>query len=268
MTSPSPDDPGKSGGAHFVRSLQRGLTVITAFGDGADALTLSEVARKTGLTRAAARRFLLTLVDLGYMSTDGKRFSLRPRILDLGYSYLSGLSLPAIAEPHLEHLVSQTGESSSMAVLDGHDIIYVARVPTSRIMTVSINVGTRFPAYATSLGRVLLAAMPAEERRAWIADADLRELTAKTIVDKAALSAELDRVAARGWSLTDQELEHGLRSIAVPLRGPRGTVAAAINVSTQASRVSKETLRRKILPLLEEAAAAIQADLPSAGHVR
>ena len=142
---------------HFVQSLERGLAVIRAFDEHNVELTLSDVARSTGLTRAAARRFLLTLADLGYVRTDGRWFSLSPRVLELGYAYLSSLSLPEVAEPHMERLVAEVHESSSVSVLDGEDIVYVARVPTSRIMTVSINVGTRFPAYATSMGRVLLA---------------------------------------------------------------------------------------------------------------
>ena len=143
----------------FVQSLERGLAVIRAFGPGRDELTLSDVARATGLTRAAARRFLLTLAELGYVSSDGRSFSLRPRVLELGYAYLSTLGFAEVAAPHMEELVATVHESSSVAVLDGDDIVYVVRVPTTRIMTVTIAVGTRFPAYATSMGRVLLAAM-------------------------------------------------------------------------------------------------------------
>ena len=153
-------------GAHFVQSLERGLAVIRAFGADTPSLTLSEVARATGLTRAGARRFLLTLADLGYVRTDGRRFELTARVLELGYAYLSSISLPEVAEPHLERLVAEVHESSSVSVLDGDDIVYVARVPTARIMRVSINVGTRFPAYATSMGRVMLAGMdPRRARR-------------------------------------------------------------------------------------------------------
>src|SRR5919202_3507385 len=148
-------------GAHFVQSLERGLAVIRAFSAERPQLTLSEVARATGLDRAAARRFLLTLADLGYVHSDGRSFMLAPRVLELGYAYLSSISLPEVAEPHMERLVADVHESSSVSVLDGDDIVYVARVPVSRIMTVSINVGTRFPAYATSMGRVLLAGLPA-----------------------------------------------------------------------------------------------------------
>lgn len=147
----------------FVRSLDRGLGVLRAFSAQTPAMSLSEVARRTGLTRAAARRLVLTLVELGYVRARGREFSLTPRVLDLGYSYLSSVSLPEVAEPHLERLVAEVGESSSVAVLDNDEIVYVARVPTSRIMTVAINVGTRFPAYATSMGRVLLAGLAKSE---------------------------------------------------------------------------------------------------------
>src|SRR5262249_25047423 len=147
-------------GPDFVQSLERGLAVVRAFGPDTPQLTLSEVARATGLTRAAARRFLLTLAELGYVRADGRAFSLRPRILELGFAYLSGLSLPETAQPHMEELSAKVHKSCSVSVLDGHDVVYVARVPTRRIMSVTIAVGTRFPAYATSMGRVLLAGLP------------------------------------------------------------------------------------------------------------
>ena len=157
---PAAADDGQVRNSDFVQSLDRGLAVIRAFGPDRERLSLSEVARATGLTRAATRRFLLTLVKLGYVRNDGREFSLRPRVLELGYAYLSGLAMPEIAAPHLEELVAQVRESSSMSVLDGHHIVYVARVPTKRIMRAAISVGTRFPAYPASMGRVLLAGIP------------------------------------------------------------------------------------------------------------
>src|SRR3954453_58835 len=163
-------------GDHFVQSLERGLAVIRAFGTEDPELTLSDVARRTGLTRAAARRFLLTLADLGYVRSDGKRFALTPRVLELGYAYLSSLSLPEIAEPHLERLAAAVRESSSVSILDGDEIVYVGRVPTSRIMRVSITVGTRFPAYATSIGRVLLAGLSEDDLDAYLARATITPL--------------------------------------------------------------------------------------------
>src|SRR5919108_6184738 len=174
-------------GAHFVQSLERGLAVIRAFSAERPQLTLSEVARATGLDRAAARRFLLTLADLGYVHSDGRGFMLAPRVLELGYAYLSSISLPEVAEPHMERLVADVHESSSVSVLDGEDIVYVARVPTSRIMTVSINVGTRFPAYATSMGRVLLSQLPDDELEAYLERVELVPLSPRTVTSREAL---------------------------------------------------------------------------------
>jgi IclR family pca regulon transcriptional regulator len=255
MTEPDPR------GAHFVQSLERGLAVIRAFGANSPELTLSDVARATGLTRAAARRFLLTLGDLGYVRSDGRLFSLTPRVLELGYSYLSSMSLPEVAEPHLERLVAEVHESSSVSVLDGDDVVYVARIPTSRIMAVSINVGTRFPAYATSMGRVLLAGLPEDELDAYLERTTLRRLTPRTVTSKVALRAELARVRTQGWALVDQELEEGLRAVAAPIRDRTGRVVAAANVSAHASRTSVETVRRELLPPLLAAVARIEADL-------
>ena len=246
---------------HFVQSLERGLAVIRAFDAGRPELTLSEVARICDLTRAAARRFLLTLTDLGYVRTDGRLFSLTPRVLELGYSFLAGLSLPEVAEPHLERLVAEVHESSSMSVLDGDDIVYVARVPTRRIMTVAINVGTRFPAYATSMGRVLVANLPDAQVEAFLARVEPAPLTGRTITSADALRAELKRVREQGWAIVDQELEAGLRSVAVPVRDRAGTTVAAINVSVHASRTTLDGIRRKLVPPLRAAAAAIERDL-------
>jgi len=251
-------------GEHFVQSLERGLAVIRAFGADDPELTLSDVARRTGLTRAAARRFLLTLTDLGYVRTDGKQFALTPRVLDLGYAFLSSLTLPEVAEPHLERLAAELRESSSVSVLDGDEIVYVARVPTSRIMRVSINVGTRFPAYATSMGRVLLAALPEPELTAYLDRAVIEPLTARAIDNAEDLEEELARVREQGWALVDQELEEGLRSIAVPIHDAGGRTIAAANVSAHASRVSADDIRRTLLPPLLEAARRIEADLTRA----
>ncbi len=247
--------------SYFVQSLERGLAVVRAFDADHAELTLSDVARVTGLTRAAARRFLLTLTDLGYVRTDGRRFALTARVLELGYSYLSALTLPEVAEPHLERLVAEVRESSSLSVLDGDDIVYVARVPTSRIMRVAINVGTRFPAYATSMGRVQLAGLPDEQLDAYLDRAALLRLTPHTLSDAGALRAELDRVRTQGWALVDQELEEGLRSVAAPIRDRDGAVVAAINVSAHASRASRDAVRKTLLGPLLAAAARIEADL-------
>jgi IclR family transcriptional regulator, pca regulon regulatory protein len=245
----------------FVQSLDRGLAVIRAFGPDRERLSLSEVARVTGLTRAAARRFLLTLVKLGYVRNDGREFSLRPRVLELGYAYLSGLALPEVAAPHLEELVARLHESSSISVLDGHQIVYVARVPTKRIMTVAISVGTRFPAYATSMGRVLLAALPEEEFERYLAEATFERLTSRTVTNPARLRAIVREVAGQGYAIVDQELEEGLRAVAAPIRGAADVGTAAINVSAHASRVSMVAMRGQILPALLETARQIEADL-------
>jgi IclR family pca regulon transcriptional regulator len=247
--------------SHYVQSLARGLSVISAFGPDTPELSLSDVARATGLTRAAARRFLLTLVDLGHVRQDGRLFRLTPRVLTLGYAYLSSLSLPGIAEPHLEQLVRDVHESSSMSVLDGQDIVYVARVPTSRIMTVAINVGTRFPAYATSMGRVLLAGLDAPALEEHLATLDLEQFTDHTVTSRDDLRARIEETRALGYALVDQELEHGLRSIAAPVRNRQGTVVAAVNVSSHVSRVTRDKARRELLPPLLRCVQEIETDL-------
>src|SRR3954470_24419651 len=196
----------------YVQSLARGLAVIRAFDADRPVMTLTEVAGRTGLTRATARRVLHTLVELGYVRTDGKTFALTAKVLQLGYAYLSGLSLPQLAQPHLEELSLELGESTSAAVLEGTDIAYIARVSTRRIMTVGITVGTRFPAYATSMGRVLLAALPPAELDARLGA--LEPLTDRTVADQDTLRDVLGDVRAAGYCLVDQELEDGLRSVA------------------------------------------------------
>ncbi len=255
--------------AEFVQSLERGLAVIRAFSRETPSLTLSELAHHTGLARAVARRFLLTLQELGYVASDGRRFSLRPSVLSLGYAYLSSLDLWEVAEGHMEALVDKVHESSSASVLDGTDIVYVARVPARRIMTIGLAVGSRLPAYATSMGRVLLAELPDEARDEYFAKATLARLTPVTTVDPRRLRKVLALVKAAGWALVDQELEEGVRSIAVPIRNASGTTIAAMNVSAHAARVGLEKLEEEFLPLLREAAARVSADLalrrPTAG---
>ncbi|HYH90847.1 MAG TPA: IclR family transcriptional regulator C-terminal domain-containing protein [Solirubrobacteraceae bacterium] len=257
----SPSEGEEARPAHFVQSLERGLAVIRAFDEHNPELTLSDVARSTGLTRAAARRFLLTLADLGYVRTDGRWFTLSPRILELGYAYLSSQSLTDVAEPHLERLVAEVHESSSVSVLDGEDIVYVARVPTSRIMTVSINVGTRFPAYATSMGRVLLSRLSDDELEDYLGRVELLPLSPRTVRSRETLRAELAKVRSQGWALVDQELEEGLRSVAAPIRDRTGKTVAAVNLSAHASRLSIEAARRGLVPPLLATAARIEADL-------
>ncbi|MEU8419654.1 IclR family transcriptional regulator C-terminal domain-containing protein [Micromonospora sp. NPDC048835] len=246
---------------HFVQSLERGLAVIRVFDAAHPELTLSEVARACDITRAAARRFLLTLVDLGYVQSDGRMFRLGPRILELGYAYLSSIGLPDIAQPHLKRLVHEVHESSSVCVLDGDDIVYVARVPTSRIMTVSITVGTRFPAYLTSVGRVLLAHLPEQEVELYLKRVPLTRPTARTVASTSMLRTELHRIRDQGYAIVDQELEEGLRSVAAPIRDGNGGVVAAVNIPVHASRNSIDSIRRDLVPALVAAASRIEADL-------
>jgi IclR family pca regulon transcriptional regulator len=252
----------------FVQSLERGLAVIRAFDAEHAELTLSDVARITGMARASVRRFLHTLVELGYVRSDGRRFSLRPKILELGYAYLSSLSLPEVAMPHLEQLVEKVHESSSVSVLDGDEVVYVARVPTKRIMRIAISVGTRFPAYATSMGRVLLAGQSDDWLDAYLASADLRAITEHTISDAARLRAELAHIREQGWALVDQELEEGLRSIAAPIRDPEGRVIAALNLSAHTSRTGRDDMCEEFLPPLLATAKLIGEDLSSSVAAR
>jgi len=247
--------------AGYVQSLDRGLAVIRCFSGEQPRLTLSEVARQTGLSRAAARRSLITLQTLGYVGSDGRQFYLTPRVLTLGYSYLSSLSLADVAQAHLSDLANEVHESCSASVLDGFDIVYVARAATKRIMTISLSVGTRLPAYATSMGRVLLAALPGDRLDAYLDTARLTALTERTIVDQDRLRAEVARTRARRWCLVDQELEDGVRSIAVPVHDSAGRVVAAVNTSAHATRVPLATLQKSFLPKLRSCAAAIDAEL-------
>jgi IclR family pca regulon transcriptional regulator len=250
----------------YVQSLERGLAVIRAFGAESPELRLSDVARATGLTRAAARRFLLTLVRLGYVRQEGTTFSLRPRVLELGYAYLSALSLPEVAQPHMEALVAEVNESSSIAVLDDLEVVYVARVPTQRIMTITIAVGTRLPAYATSMGRVLLAALDDETLDERLERMSLERFTQTTPSDASELRRRIDAAREAGWAAVDQELEQGVRSAAVPISDATGTVLAALNVSVHATRMTMPALRRDVVPKLLRTAEAIESDLRAASR--
>ncbi len=245
----------------FVQSLERGLAVLRVFGADAPSLTLAEVARRADLSRATARRVLHTLHALGYVAFDGKQFELTPKVLDLGYAYLSSMHLSEIAEPTMEALSDLVHESVSLALLDGDDIVYVARVPTKRIMTIALGLGSRLPAHCTSLGRALLAHLPEPELHAYLARVSLAPRTDRTITDPAELAIALAEVRTRGWALVDQELEHGVRSIAAPLRDRSRRVVAALNIGTQVSRVNLAQLRSTLVPALLDAAATITEQL-------
>jgi IclR family pca regulon transcriptional regulator len=210
------------------------LDVIQAFDAEHRDLTLSDVARRTGQSRASARRFLLSLESLGFVRSDGALFSLTPRVLALGHAFLSSLRLPEMAEPHLKALSQRLGESTSASIFDGDDVVYVARIPARRIMSVGIRVGSRFPAYATSMGRVMLAFAPQPAVDDYLARVTLEQLTDRTLLDAGSLREELDRIRQQGWAVVDQELAIGLRSVAAPIRNAAGDVIAAINASTTA----------------------------------
>jgi IclR family transcriptional regulator, pca regulon regulatory protein len=245
--------------AQSLRSLERGIAVIQVFSREHPALTLSEVARLTSTTRATARRILLTLEKLGHVHCDGKHFSLTPRVLSLGWAYLASLNLPELATPLMEDLVEQTKESCSMSTLDPPEIVYVARVPTRRIMTVALGVGARLPAHATSMGRVLLAGLDDAGLDRFLEETTLERYTESTITDPHALRAAVLETRESGWAIVDQELEIGLRSVAAPVRTAAGATVAAVNVSAAALRVSLEEFRERFLPALRETAAAISA---------
>lgn len=242
----------------LVGSLERGLGVVEILAAHPDGMTLTEMAEAAGLTRAGARRFLLTLVATGYAAQAGRRFSLSPKLISVARAWLAGSSLWAFAEPFMREVSTTLNESCSAAVLSGPDVVYVARIPGRHILSVALHVGTRLPAYCTSMGRVLLAGLPQEERDALLAAAPIRAATPKTITDPNLLARAIAVAGENGYAIVDEELELGLRSIAVPVRDRSGTVVAAINVSTQSARMSVDAMRRDFLPLLRRAAARIE----------
>ncbi len=244
----------------FVQSLERGLAVIRAFNSKRQALTVSDAAQATGLPRAATRRLLLTLLELGYIEKEDRYFRLRPSVLELGYAYLSSLSLPEIALPHVEKLVGEVVDSSEGAVLDGDEIVYVFRVPGPRVVTASVNVGGRMPAHATALGKILLASLDDEEFQAYLDRPSFDAFTPRTITDPAQLRRELLTARERKWAESDQEVEEGLRAIAVPIRGASGKVVAAVNVSSSIIYRTMDSLKRDVLPPLQAAAERIEVD--------
>lgn len=247
-------------GPDFVEALARGLDVIKAFRPGRPTMTLSEVAAEAGLARPTARRFLITLQHLGYVRADAGGFSLTPRVLELGTSYVESLQLWDVARPHMEALVARTNESTSIAQLDGSDVVYVARVAVPKIVTLSVTIGTRFPALQTSLGKVLLAALSddaVDEVLAQPSRSGVRPVWNPSRADRV---AALREVRARGWALADEELAPGIRSVAAPLRDGAGAVFAALNVNVHAGETSLETLTKQHLPVLLTAAADVSGD--------
>ncbi len=244
----------------FIEALARGLDVIRAFQPHQPVMSLTAVAAAAGLARPTARRVLLTLEQLGYVRSAGGGFELTPRILDLGMTYVLSRSLWDVARPHMECLVARTRESSSIAQLDGPDIVYVARVAVPKIIALAVTIGTRFPAMPTSLGKVLLAALPPGAAEQALAEPSRSGITARWRPGPDERAAELREVRARGWSLTDEQLAAGIRSVAAPLRDGDGRVMAALNVTVHAAEIPLETLTGEYLPLLLQAAGAISAD--------
>jgi IclR family pca regulon transcriptional regulator len=251
---------GRGTGPDFVEALARGLDILTCFDADHPTMTLSEVAVAAGLARPTARRLLLTLAELGYVRATSNAFALTPRVLSLGIAYASSLGLWEIARPHLEALVARTGESSSMAQLDGSDIIYVARVSVPKIIALRVEIGTRFPAARTSQGKVLLASLPEAELAAVLGEPSRSGLPPAAERVEADFRRELIRVRAQGWALADEELAPGVRSVAAPVRDGAGTVRAAMNVTVHAAETSTEHLVRAYLPLLLEAAGRVSGD--------
>jgi IclR family pca regulon transcriptional regulator len=246
----------------FMTSLARGLAVLRAFSDAARPQTIAQLSQKTGIPRAAVRRCLHTLRQLGYVDAEMNNFSLRPKVLTLGYSYLASTPLTVSAQPYLNHISRLLGESCSLAVLEDGETLYVARSAASRVMSVALGTGSRLPAYCTSLGRVLLAQLPPAELDAYLASARLRRMTPNTVTSPKRLRDMLAGVRQAGYAINDEELELGLRSIAVPVRGASGAVHAALNVGAQAARVSVDRMETEFLPVLLRGAQELSVLLP------
>lgn len=246
----------------FMTSLARGLAVVRAFSDQRRSLTIAQISHRTGIPRAAVRRCLYTLKQLGYADSEANNFFLKPKILTLGYSYLSSTPLAISAQPYLNSVSRQLNESCSLAVLEENEVLYVARSATSRIMSVALNTGSRLPAYCTSLGRVILANLSELDLEKYLQSVTLRAYTDKTVVSAGRLREILDQVREQEYALVEEELEVGLQSIAVPVRGASGTVHAALNVGAQATRVSTEQMLRDFLPVLQKVAAELSVLLP------
>lgn len=254
---------GRAANSEFVQSLERGLAVIQAFGPDSSEMTISEVAEATGTTRATARRFLLTLEQLGHIRNDGRKFSLTPHVLGLGYAYLSSLNWWQNAQPAMEDVVKELQESCSASVLDGKDVIYVARVSATRIMSINLSIGTRLPAHVTSLGRVLLSHQTPKMLDAYLADIVPYKFTDHTKTDINELRDAIETARLKGYALVDQELETGLRSLAVPIYDRNGHILAALNVGTHAARSRLDEMTTRFLTVLLEASRKITLQLPN-----
>ncbi len=247
---------------HFINGLAKGLSVIQAFNDEARALTLAEAATRTGLTRAAARRILMTLEDLGFAARQGERhFVLTPKVLSLGYAYLTSMPLWTFAEPVLETLVEELGETCSIAVLDGTELVYVLRIPVHRILSQGVTVGSRLPLHAHSAGRILLSGLTAMQMETYFRRATLKPFTDRTITDEANLRKAVTEAAKKGYAFVNGELEEHISGLSVPIFQPDGSVLAALNVSVNRKSVSEATIVRNLLPRLRRAAERLNASL-------
>ncbi len=245
----------------FVEALAKGIGILEAFDADHPAMTLSEVARRVGLSPAAARRSLITLEAMGYVGKADKQFFLRPRIMTLGSAFHFSGRFDEVLQPDLRALVDRFGDASSVGTLDGDDVIYVAHVSVQRARRATAVAGARYPAHCTAIGRVLLAAMPPDRRRAWLEGAELRPLTQKTVIDKATMGAILDEVAANGYAVTVDQLDYGITALAVPIRDARGRTFAALNTSGYTGLVTPDDLVRDRLPTLREVASHIAHEI-------
>ena len=253
--------------ADFIQSLERGLLIIRAFSNENPSLTVSEAAKITTLSRPAVRRILLTLENLGYVKSIDGHFSLTARVLSLGYAYISSKNIWDIAHTHMKKLVEQTGESTSISVLDDTEIVYVARIPTKRIMMISLDVGSRLPAYATSMGQVLLANLSQDELTQYFNNAHFTSFTKRTMIDQTKLQEQLIQIKQDGWAFVEQQLEEGLSSLAAPIRNHKGKVIAAINISSHADRINSEMLKEEFLPSLLKVAEEISIEISNSHRI-
>ncbi|UPQ84560.1 helix-turn-helix domain-containing protein [Pseudomonas knackmussii] len=262
IASPAKRIEALTGDPNFMTSLARGLAVIHAFQERKRHLTIAQISHRTEIPRAAVRRCLHTLIKLGYATTDGRTYSLLPKVLTLGHAYLSSTPLAVTAQPILDRLSDELHEACSMATLEGDEVLYVARSATpQRLISVDLSVGSRLPAYCTSMGRILLAALDDAALTEYLEHANLQVKTSRTLHTPEAIRASVEEIRQKGWVIIDQELEVGLRSLAVPLKDSAGQVLAALNVGTHASRVTKHELESRFLPVLLEASRELSTRL-------
>lgn len=245
----------------YLQSLERGLSVILAFADNKPQLSLADLSTATGLSRPTVRRIVLTLEELGYIRSEGRLFSLTPHVLALGNAYLSSLNLTEVAQPLMEEVTRETGQTCSLAALDGEDAVYLARVPARKVMSITLTTGTRLPAYATSMGRILLSGLPEADLAKFLDVIELHPLTPRTITDRERLHQVIAEARVRGWALVDQEFEDGVRSFSAPIRDATGRVIASLSMSCSAGYVDLDTIHENHLPVVVKAAGEISRRL-------